>query len=102
MPADSMSLRVCLLCGSSFMSLEDWERTGGAWRLLLRCAECQVWRAVVVGKGQAQALEDELDAEVESIAAELARLESERMASEAEVLAIALERDLIDAGDFSR
>jgi hypothetical protein len=84
------------------MSLEDWEPTDDGWRLMLRCAECEVWRAEQVSEEDAQAVDDQLAAETSELARVLARLEGERMEREARVLAIALERDLIDAGDFAR
>ena len=82
------------------MSLEDWEETDDGWRLLLRCAECEVWRSASVGDREAHALDDELAAETSAMAAQLGRLEAARMEVEADTLAIALERDLIDAADF--
>jgi hypothetical protein len=94
-------LHVCRWCGSDYASLVDWEEAGAThWRILLRCGECGVWCADTVDNKAAKALDRELDRATASIARDLALLDHERMAEQAEVFTHALERDLIDAADF--
>jgi hypothetical protein len=64
--------------------------------------ECSAMRELIATDEEAQRYGRELDRGVALIAGELARLERERMADEARMLSEALERDLIDAGDFER
>ena len=51
---------------------------------------------------EAQRFEHELDRGVEQIAAAIVRLDRERIIAEADAIMAALERDLIDPGDFFR
>ena len=68
----------------------------------LRCGECGAAREVTATDDEADRFGRELDRGVRRIADELDRLERERMAETARVLAEALERDLVDASDFER
>jgi hypothetical protein len=73
-----------------------------SWWISLRCGECGHAREVVVPDDEAERFGCELDRACAEIEAELDRMERECMDSEARTLAIALERDLIDAADFER
>ena len=69
--------------------------------MLLRCAQCETYREVVIGNDVAKAYERDLERGMAVIAAALDRHDRERMTAEVEVLIVALERDLIDAADFA-
>ena len=71
------------------------------WRMLLRCGRCETYRSVVVANDQAKAYDRDLQRGMDQIAASLERSDRERMAAELQVFVAALERDLIDAGDFA-
>ena len=70
--------------------------------LLLRCGACADEREVTVGDDVAKRYGEDLDASQREIERAVERLDRERMAGETEIFAQALERDLIDAGDFAR
>jgi hypothetical protein len=70
--------------------------------MLLRCGECRAEREVTVGNVIAQRFGESLDTAEREILRAVARLDAERMASEVEVFAAALERDLIEPADFCR
>jgi hypothetical protein len=72
----------------------------GGWELRLRCGHCETFRDVIVSDDVAQRYDLDLARGMSEIAAALRREEQDRMAAEAQVFIVALERDLIDAGDF--
>jgi hypothetical protein len=81
----------------------DWEPDGpDHWRIALRCGECESWREVRVTNAEAKEFDYALDTQCSQIQRALDRLERERMEAELDALVVALERDLIDAGDFAR
>jgi hypothetical protein len=81
----------------------DWSEQGlDSWRMTLRCGECSAFRDVVAADGEAEQFGQDLDVGLAELAADLRRIERDRMASEVDTLIAALERDLIDAGDFER
>jgi hypothetical protein len=59
-------------------------------------------REVEVSDEEARRFDRELDQGLGRIAATVARLEREHMMADTEVLTAALQRDLIDPGDFCR
>jgi hypothetical protein len=59
-------------------------------------------RDVEVSNEEATRFERELDRGVHDIAVTVARLERKRMTADADALITALQRDLIDPGDFCR
>jgi hypothetical protein len=67
-----------------------------------RCGECGFVGDVEVTNEEAKRFERQLDRGVQQIAMTVAHLERERMISDAEALTAALQRDLIDPGDFCR
>ena len=67
----------------------------------LRCGECGAFRVAVVSQEIADRYDRELDRTSEPIVSALARLDRERMISEAEAFTTALRLDLFDAGDFA-
>jgi hypothetical protein len=72
------------------------------WWIRIRCAECGCVREVEVTNEHAQRFDRDLARRVKQIAVVLGRLDRERMISDSEAMTVALERDLIDPGDFCR
>ncbi len=96
------SLHRCCVCHDDSVVPVWWEELGEQqWRMLLRCGRCETYRSVVVANDEAKAYDRDLQSGMDQIAASLERRERERMAAELQVFVAALERDLIDAGDFA-
>ena len=97
--ADELTL--CALCGSDFVTPVEWAEQGEAsWWIRLRCGECGEAREVVVLQATADRFDRALDRACDAIAANLQRLDRERMTAEVEAFATALRLDLLDAADF--
>lgn len=95
-------LPFCPACGSSCVCPIEWEPDGAEhWMIQLHCGACDVWRDARVTNAEAKAFDLELDRQIASIERTLAAIERERMLEQADVFVAALERDLIDATDFS-
>lgn len=78
-----------------------WEEADDEhWRILLRCAECDTYREVVVPDDVAKRYECDLERGIAAIAKALERLDRARMATQVDTFVAALEHDLIDAADF--
>lgn len=93
----------CLVCGSDRVCPHSWETDGEEhWAITLHCPECDVWRDVRITNAEAKAFDLELDRQVAEIQQALADIDREHMRAAADAFAAALERDLIDAGDFAR
>jgi hypothetical protein len=104
-PTDPMHVRlaVCEHCGSDFVNPVSWHERGEThWWMRLRCGECGTVCEVEVSNAEAKRFDAELDWGQDKIAAAVARLDRERMIADVETLTTALERDLIDPGDFCR
>ena len=100
-PPPGSGLHQCGFCHEDFVVPVWWEEADGEhWHMLLRCAQCDTYRDVTVGNDVAEAYERDLERGRSEIAASLKRSDRERMLAELPVLIAALERDLIDAGDF--
>jgi hypothetical protein len=69
--------------------------------MLLRCGACETFRDVIVVDAVAQAFERDIDRGTKEIRATAVRLDRDRMVAQADAFAVALQRDLIDAGDFA-
>jgi hypothetical protein len=96
-------LVVCVGCGADFVIPVSWhEQDEVHWWIRLRCGECGLVRDVDVTDEEAKRFDGELDRGVAKIAAVLLRLDRERMIADSDALTVALERDLIDPGDFCR
>ena len=96
-------LVVCMSCHADFVNPVSWHEVSEThWWMRLRCGECGFVREVEVTDEEARRFEHELDRGVEQIAAAFARLDRKRMIADSNTIAAALERDLIDPGDFSR
>jgi hypothetical protein len=93
----------CERCSCDYVNPVTWEERGETrWWIRLRCGECGYVREVEVSNEEARRFDRELDRGVGDIAATVARLERDGMIADAEVLTAALQRDLIDPGDFCR
>jgi hypothetical protein len=96
-------LVVCERCDSDFVNPAAWHERGEThWWIRLRCGECGVVREVEVSNEEARRFDRDLDRGQVKIAAAVARLDRERMIADCAALTAALERDLIDPGDFCR
>ena len=97
------SLEFCAACGADFVNPFDWAAVEDhSWWMLLRCAQCQHEREVVVGNAEAERFDEALDRRADPIARTLHRLDGDRMRAWVESVTVALQRDLIDAADFAR
>ena len=95
-------LGACGRCGASVVVPVRWQELGDqAWWMALRCGECGARDDVVVTNAEAERFGEALDAGVAEIAAAADRLDRERLGDQADAFAMALARDLIDAGDFA-
>ena len=104
-PAHRLQSRlvVCVGCHADFVNPVSWhELSETHWWIRLRCGECGFVREVEVTNEEAQRFEHELDRGVKQIAAAFVRLDRERMIADSDAITAALERDLIDPGDFCR
>jgi hypothetical protein len=91
----------CEVCGSDFVHPIEWgEASDTQMWVRLRCGECETWREDVFGDDELERYERKLDDDAEQIGEAAQRLHAEWRAAEADAFAVALERDLIDAGDF--
>ena len=70
--------------------------------MLLRCAQCDTYRDVVVSNDLAEVYERDLARGTAQIAAAADRSDRTRMAAEVQSFIAALEHDLIDAADFAQ
>ena len=103
LPPPVRRLIVCAICEAGTAVLVDCEmRDDETWWIELRCGECGARRELIASNDETACLRRELDEDFRLIAAEVERLECERMADEVRILSIALEQDLIDASDFER
>ncbi len=93
----------CPSCRAHRVVPVDWREHGlDAWWMALRCGECGAARDVIASDDEAERFGHELDDGIAELARDLRRLERDRMATDVHTLIAALERDLIDAGDFER
>ena len=100
--APGSGLHQCALCHAEAVVPVWWESVGDdRWHMLLRCGACGTFRDVTVGDDVAHAYERDIERGTREIRAELERLDRDRMEVQAVAFAEALQRDLIDAGDFA-
>jgi hypothetical protein len=101
-PPPGSGLHQCHLCHDDHVVPVRWEETDDEhWHLLLRCAQCETYRDVVVGNDVAAAYERDLQRGAAEIAATLDRADRARMLAELPILIGALKHDLIEAADFA-
>ena len=102
-PHHDSGLETCPACARDFVQPVSWEPVGEErWWMFLRCAECGMSREVLVTNAEADRFEAELHARATILSRTARQLEGERIEAEAAVFFAALDRDLIDAADFSR
>jgi hypothetical protein len=101
-PSPGSGLQQCSVCRADFVVLVDWDEVDDHhWQLLLRCAECETYREIVVGNDVAKRYEADLARGMDEIASALERSDRARMEHEVDTFVAALERDLIDPADFA-
>jgi hypothetical protein len=93
---------LCLACGADFVSPIQWQEADEAhmW-VRLRCGECGVWREDQFTDEALDRFDQRLDDAAARIAATADRLHREWRTTEVDAFAAALNRGLIDAGDFA-
>jgi hypothetical protein len=100
-PPPGSGLHQCPLChDDSVVPVTADALDLGRWQLRLRCGQCETYRDVIVSDDVAKRYDVDLGRGMGEIAAALRREEHDRMAAEAQAFIVALEHDLIDAGDF--
>jgi hypothetical protein len=101
-PPPGSGLQLCSLCHDDYVVPIWWEPVAEQqWHMLLRCAQCETYRDVVVTDDIAQRYEKDLARGMAEIATSLRQVDHDRMVAEADVFIAALDHDLIDAGDFA-
>jgi hypothetical protein len=101
-PSPGSGLHLCRVCHDDYVVPVWWDEVDDErWHMLLRCAQCETYRDVVVAEDVAKAYERDLQRGMAEISAALDRSDRARMAAELQVFVAALERDLIDAADFA-
>ena len=94
-------LSVCPECAGDCMYPQSRHRLADdRWWLQLRCGQCQVRIEQVIPVDLLERLDADVAWTVAGMRSELAALDLENMAMEAELFAMALRRDLIGPGDF--
>jgi hypothetical protein len=93
---------LCPLCGGDFVHPVEWREADEThiW-MRLRCGECETWREDTFTDEVLDAFDRRLDEAAAQIADEADRLHRAWRSTEADAFAAALDRDLIDAGDFA-
>jgi hypothetical protein len=100
-PPPGSGLHQCPLChDDSVVPVIAEPLDPAQWELRLRCGQCETFRDVIVSDDVAKRYDLDLARGMSEIAAALRREDHDRMVAEAQVFIAALERDLIDAGDF--
>ena len=99
-PPPGSGLHQCANCHDDFVVPVKVEDLHDKWHLLLRCGQCETYRAVVIGDDVAHAYERDLDRGAAQIRASLKVIDAERMTDLVATFVVALERDLIGADDF--
>src|SRR3712207_1388475 len=95
-------LENCPVCGRDFVQPVSWEPANETqWWMFLRCGECGMSREVTVTNEEADRFERALHARASVLAAQVRKLEEERLSAQIDAFADALDRDLIDADFFA-
>ena len=92
----------CERCGRDFLCPMEWEADGKEyWAIEARCGACGMWHALQLTNQQAADWEVALDRQTRPIQRAFDRLDRQRMRRQADGFIAALDRGLIDAGDFA-
>jgi hypothetical protein len=95
-------LHICPACRAPFVHPVARARLEASrWSMLLRCGNCLHEREMVVAGDVAARYDDDLRMAAEAIARAIAEEDREHFRRQADAFAAALDRDLIDAGDFA-
>jgi hypothetical protein len=93
---------VCVVCRGDCVNPVAWDEAGeDRWRVTLRCGACGHEHIRELSQDEAGRLMNALDRGYIEIETAAERLERELMTEWVETFAAALQRDLIDAGDFA-
>jgi hypothetical protein len=94
-------IHVCAVCRNDCVNPVSWDEAGeDRWRVVLRCGSCGHQHTRVLAQDEATRLLTALDRGYVEIETAAERLERELMEDWVETFCGALQRDLIDAGDF--
>jgi hypothetical protein len=94
-------LHVCPRCGSELVQPDWWEEAGdGAWRVHLRCPECEYRREGVYAQRIVDAYDERLNDGSDLLTAAYRRVARENLAAELERFAGALAAGAILPEDF--
>jgi hypothetical protein len=100
-PTAPVASCACPDCNSDAVALVGLDEHGPAhWWLQLRCGACGRWREVVLDDEGCDRFQHDYETHLMAIEDDVAALDMQRMAQDADVFAEALRRDLIDAADF--
>ena len=93
--------QLCPVCGGDFVYPVRWREVSEThiW-VRLRCGGCETWREDIFTDEVLDRFDRWLDEATAQIANEADRLHRDWRSKEADAFAAALDRDLIDAGDF--
>ena len=94
-------LHECLNCPSELVHPVEWEPTKArTWSVLLRCPECEVYRAGVFDQEIMDAFDRELDRGDDELRSAYVQLAAENMSEETKRFSRALAADAILPEDF--
>ena len=94
-------LHVCRSCPSELVYPIAWEEAGAsAWRVVLRCPDCEQLREGTFAQDTVDAFDERLDAGSDALATDLRRLTRANMADELARFTAALNADAILPEDF--
>lgn len=100
-PEPGRKPHVCPVCGSELVYPVDWQRTSDtAWRLRLRCPECETERDAVLGRADVEEYNRRLYYGSQELAQAAQEMGRRNFEEEAAKLVAALEMDLILPMDF--
>jgi hypothetical protein len=100
-PPPGRDPHVCPVCRSELVYPVDWQRTSDtAWRLRLRCPECETERDAVLGRADVEEFNRRLYYGSQELAQAAQEISRKNFEEEAAKLIAALELDLILPMDF--
>ncbi len=100
-PEASREAHVCPLCGSQLVHPTEWQRiAAAAWRITLRCPNCETVRSVTLSRDEVERLNRALYEGTERLARQADQLVRRHFEEEAAKFVAALETDLILPIDF--
>jgi hypothetical protein len=100
-PPPGQKPHVCPVCHSELVYPVDWQRTSDtAWRLRLRCPECETERDAVLGRADVEEYNRHLYYGSQELAQAAQEISRKNFEEEAAKLVAALEMDLILPMDF--